>query len=89
MKTLEEARKRQEDLIKGLADPMSVPKRRIDDRIRQLCAKATSASNGDAESALQELLVLVHLKAERLKGLAARLLLNGQRLDGERRKSFQ
>jgi hypothetical protein len=71
------------------AAAMSFPQRRIDDRIRLVCASLTAASNGDAEPALRELLRLVHQKADRLKSRAARLLLNGQGLDGERRRSFQ
>jgi hypothetical protein len=68
---------------------MNDPRRRIDDRIRMVCASLTAASNGDAEPALRELLRLVHQKADRLKSRAARLLLNGDHLDGERRKSFR
>ena len=68
---------------------MTVPQRRIDDRIRQLCAKAMGASNGDEAPVLRELLVLVHQKGERLKSRAAKLLLNGEHLDGERRKSYR
>ena len=64
---------------------MSVPQRRIDDRIRQLCANVTAGSCADAEPALQELLALFRQKAERLKMRAGKLLLNGEHLDGERR----
>jgi hypothetical protein len=67
---------------------MNVPQRRIDDRIRQLCAKVIAASNSDVEPALQELLALVHQKAERLKTRAGKLLLRGEHLDAERRQSF-
>ena len=66
---------------------MSAPQRRIDDRIRLICAKVSGASNGDVEPALKELLTLVHEKSERLKLRAARLLLNGEHLEGERRVS--
>ena len=68
---------------------MSVPQRRIDDRLRRVCAKALTADGGKLEALRQELLTLVHQKMERLKTRAARLLLNGEHLEGERRKSFQ
>ena len=64
---------------------MSVPQRRIDDRLRKLSAKALAASDKERESILQELLELVHRKGERLKRRAARLLLKGEELEGERR----
>lgn len=63
--------------------------RRVDDRIRELYAKASSAPNEDLEPILQELLALVHRKSERLKRRAARLLLKGDHLEPERRKSLQ
>ena len=68
---------------------MSVPNRRIDDRIRALCAKLKSAPDGDVENLLSELLKLVRQKNERLKGRAARLLLKGEHLEPERRVSMQ
>ena len=69
-------------------DIVTVPQRRIDDRIRVLCAKLQAASHGDLETILQELLKLVHQKNERLKRRAARLLLKGD-LEPERRASLQ
>lgn len=63
--------------------------RRVDDRIRELYAKAATASSGDLEPILQELLELVHQKLERLKRRAARLLLKGAHLEPERRKTLQ
>ena len=68
---------------------LDVPKRRIDDRIRALCARLTACGNGDLEPILQELLELVHRKNERLARRAARLLLKGQHLEPERRAMFQ
>lgn len=68
---------------------MSPPQRRVDDRIRSLCARVQSASNGDLEPLLQELLSLVRQKSERLKRRAARLLLKRDHLEAERRKSFR
>jgi hypothetical protein len=68
---------------------MSAPQRRLDDRLQELCARAKTAVDGDLEPILQEFLALVHWKGERLKARAARLLLNGDRLEPERRKSMQ
>jgi hypothetical protein len=65
---------------------LGTPARRIDDRIRKLCAKAQAASNGDSEPILRELLVLVRQKTDRLKRRAARLLLKGEHLEPERRQ---
>ena len=66
---------------------MRTPERRIDDRIRELCAKLKATSNSDLEPILQELLELVHQKMERLRRRAARLLLKGEHLEPERRSS--
>lgn len=66
---------------------MRVPQRRIDDRLLKLCAKAKAARDGDSRPILQEILKLVHQKNERLKRRAARLLLNGEHLEGERRQT--
>ena len=67
---------------------MSVPQRRIDDRIRKLSAKIHAASDGDSKPDLQELLKLIHQKNERLKRRAAGLLLIGEKLEPERRESL-
>jgi DNA-binding LacI/PurR family transcriptional regulator len=48
--------------------------------------KALSAADGELEAIRQELLTLVHQKIERLKRRAARLLLEGDHLEPERRK---
>ena len=66
---------------------LRVPQRRIDDRIRELCARAQAATDGDLESILQELLALIHRKDERLKRRAGRLLLNHEQLEPERRST--
>lgn len=58
--------------------------RRLDDRIRHLCAQVTEASNGELEAILQELLAAIHEKIERLRSLAASQLL-GRRPVKERR----
>jgi phage baseplate assembly protein W len=58
-----------------------MPTRRLDDRIRQLCAEIakTPAGSGplspEMEATLQELLGAIHEKTERLRTLAARKLL--------------
>jgi hypothetical protein len=58
-----------------------MPTRRLDDRIRQLCAEIakTPAGSGplsqEVEATLQELLGAIHEKTERLRSLAARKLL--------------
>ncbi len=58
-----------------------MPTRRLDDRIRQLCAEIakTCAGSGplspEVEATLQELLGAIHEKTERLRSLAARKLL--------------
>ena len=66
---------------------MRLPQRRIDDRLVKLCAKAKAARDAESRAILQEILQLVHQKNERLKRRAARLLLNGEHLEGERRKT--
>jgi hypothetical protein len=71
------------------AFPMSVPQRRIDDRIRHLCDEVSSATHSDSQSAMQELSVLLRLKFERLKVRAARIFLSGEHVEGERRKPFK
>jgi hypothetical protein len=66
---------------------MRFPQRRIDDRLRTLCVKALHASVDELESVREELLALVHQKGERLKRRAARLLLQGDHLEPERRST--
>jgi|SRR5579872_52922 len=68
---------------------VDVPQRRIDDRLRALCAKLKVVPEHDFESVLQELLELVHQTNERLKRRAARLFLKGDHLEPERRASMQ
>jgi hypothetical protein len=58
-----------------------MPTRRLDDRIRQLCAEIAKTPTGsgplspEVEATLQELLGAIHEKTERLRSLAARKLL--------------
>jgi hypothetical protein len=66
---------------------MSIPQRRIDDRIQDLCVRVQAASDDDLQPMLQELLQLLHQKIERLRGRAARLLLKGEYVGPERRSS--
>jgi hypothetical protein len=62
--------------------------RRLDDRIRQLCAQVTEASNDDLESILQQLLGAIHEKIERLRSLAASQLLAGKSAKDRRASPF-
>jgi hypothetical protein len=67
---------------------VGVSERRMDDRIRAVCARLKDATEGGFETLLQELLELVHQKNARLKRRAARLLLKGEPLEPERRASM-
>ena len=64
----------------GFFDP-SMPTRRLDDRIRKLCAEIAKTPAGagplspKVEATLQELLAAIHEKTERVRSLAARKLL--------------
>jgi len=66
---------------------MSPPQRRIEDRIRELCAKAASATDGDLEPALQELTQLLRTTIEYMRESAARLLVEGTPLPEPRRRA--
>ncbi len=52
--------------------------RRLDDRIRNLCAQIAEATDGELEAILQDLLGAIHEKIERLRSLAASQLLAGK-----------
>jgi hypothetical protein len=58
--------------------------RRLDDRIRHLCAQVSEASNGELDAVLQELLGSIHEKIERLRCIAANQLLAGKRIKERR-----
>ena len=58
--------------------------RRLDDRIRHLCAQVSEASNGELEAILRELLAAIHEKIERLRCIAANQLLAGKRIKERR-----
>jgi hypothetical protein len=60
--------------------------RRLDDRIRDLSNRAASASQGEAEPILQELLVVVHEKLNRIRKMAADHYLKGKPLKDRRSK---
>jgi len=64
---------------------MPVPQRRIEDRIRELCAKAVNA-NGDLEPALQELSHLLRETIEHMRESATMLLVEGKPLREPRRR---
>ena len=48
-----------------------MPSRRLEDRIRQLCAKAVAAAESDLEPVITELKLALHEHTERLRKLAA------------------
>jgi len=52
--------------------------RRLDDRIRHLCALVAEPTNSEVDVMLRELLGAVHEKIERLRGLATNQLLGGE-----------
>ena len=62
--------------------------RRLDDRIRHLCARVPAASNEELEKILQQLLEAVHEKVERLRILTAHQLL-GRKPPKERRATHR
>jgi hypothetical protein len=60
-----------------------MPTRRLDDRIRQVCAAIAAAgrdpytADGEVEYLLQDLLDAIHKKVERMRIIAANKLLQG------------
>jgi len=65
---------------------MSHPQRRIEDRIRELCAKAVVATDGDLEPVLQELLQLLGGTIDHMRKSATSLLVEGKPLLEPRRR---
>jgi hypothetical protein len=68
--------------------------RRLDDRIRHICAQIAAAgrdplsTDKEVEALLQELLAVIHKKVERLRLIATRKLLQAEGADNQdRRKS--
>lgn len=68
-------------------DSMSPPQRRIEDRIRELCANAMVATEGDLEPTLQELSQLLRETIEHMRESATRLLVEGTPLPEPRRRA--
>jgi hypothetical protein len=52
-------------------------RRRLEDRIRELCAQAIAASNRDLEAVLEDLKSALHERAERLRQAEVLNLANG------------
>lgn len=66
---------------------MSPPERRIEDRIRKLCAKAVAAPDGDLEPTLQGLSQLLRATIEHMRESATRLLIKRTPLSEPRRRA--
>jgi hypothetical protein len=62
------------------------PQRRIEDRIRELCAKAVAATDSDLERALRELSQLLRGTIEHMRRGATSLLVEGKPLLEPRRR---
>ena len=63
------------------------PQRRIEDRIRQLCAKAMVATDGDLQPALQDLSQLLRGTVKHMRNSAKSLLVEGRPLAEPRRRA--
>jgi hypothetical protein len=66
---------------------MSPLNRRIEDRIRELCAKAAAATDADLEPVLQELSLLLHTTVDHMRESATKLLIQGAPLPEPRRRA--
>ena len=66
---------------------MSASQRRVEDRIRELCANAVSAPDGDLEAVLQELARLVRGTIDHVRKSATSLLIEGKALAEPRRRT--
>ena len=66
---------------------MSPPQRRIEDRIRELCAKAVAATDGDREPALLELSNFLRRTIEHMRTSATNLLVERTPLREPRRRA--
>jgi hypothetical protein len=66
---------------------MPLPQRRIEDRIRELCANANTAIDGDLEPTLQELSQLLGVTIEHLRKRAKSLLIERKPLSEPRRRA--
>jgi hypothetical protein len=65
---------------------MPLPQRRVEDRIRQLCAKA-AATDGDIEPIVEELSQLLHRTIEHMRKGATNLLVERKPLLEPRRRA--
>lgn len=69
---------------------MGIPSRRLDDRIRELCADAVAAKNShQVKSILSELQSAIHQYTRRLRARAAGILTSPFDYPPERRKAFR
>lgn len=66
---------------------MTSPHRRIEDRIRELCAKAAPAADDDLEPILRELSQLLRVTIEHMRESATSLLLKRKPLSEPRRRA--
>jgi hypothetical protein len=64
-----------------------VPARRLEDRIRELCAKVLQARDAEVNSTLSELRSAMQEHTQRLRNLAASKLLHANGLNKERRSA--
>jgi hypothetical protein len=63
--------------------------RRIDDRIRELSDQAVTASNGEVEPILKELLAVVREKLHQIRKMAATHIIEGKHLQDRRSTDAQ
>lgn len=61
-----------------------MPSRRLEDRVRQLCAKAITARGPELERTLEELQAALHEHIGKMRKMTAEKLL-GKKEDGNRR----
>jgi hypothetical protein len=66
---------------------MSPPQRRIEDRIREICATAVTATDGELEPALRELSQLLRGTIDHMRKSATKLLVEGTPLVEPRRRA--
>ncbi len=64
-----------------------MPSRRLEDRIRELCAKAATASDAETVQVLNELRHALHEHARNLRAMAAEKLTGATRASGDDRRS--
>jgi hypothetical protein len=66
---------------------MFLPQRRVEDRIRQLCAKTAASTDADLEKVLEELSQLLHRTIEHMRKGATYLLVEKKPLLEPRRRA--